>query len=583
MKALHLHQLLLPLLLLLWLSLSVEGIRKSADTRHKKGLIKRATRKVAGYTRLYKRSFKLKEEEVLGRYEVKAYFFFDESFEKRFKWNLYYKFCRTGSPNICNYIQLRRQFEKWYGDKSFSIKKYMSDVTLVFNQFSSKYSILQFDVKLEPHSILKISKVPNLSDILMESLTNLISRKKLKPPSDIPSWRLSFNYITGVKKLVMKTPAQVPGMNFYFYFVIPAYKYYYSRLFANIGDIHFKYEWGIRNYKVGYFTMEHMTIRHACTVQRGHAVGVGAVEEVHSQRDEKPAGVSTKAGDAGNVAEVPTQKKKKQKREIKKDEYGIPDERLNITRHINSKIKSKYNFCRVKTYNETININYKKKKILSIHEGKLKNRRIYSPDTYTRPMMSKVKESLFSILSHLGIFSNSSINVLDVFSGSGNLGIECISRDIPHVTFVDLSLNSCKTIYENLKLCNINHSYNQIIRADAMELLKCPLRFHIGDKYQLAFFTPPYEQIVYSELIRNIANSELFDRDCLVFIEYPKELEMLPQRVYNMIGLRNRKFGRTYFALYVLNSSGKYLFAESSDEFYPLHYNRKQRRQAKYL
>ncbi|GAB67562.1 methylase [Plasmodium cynomolgi strain B] len=219
----------------------------------------------------------------------------------------------------------------------------------------------------------------------------------------------------------------------------------------------------------------------------------------------------------------------------------------------------------------------------AIHEGKLKNRRIYSPDTYTRPMMSKVKESLFSILSHLGIFSNSTINVLDVFSGSGNLGIECISRDIPHVTFVDLSLNSCKTIYENLKLCNINYSYNQIIRADAMELLKCPLKFHMGQKFHLAFFTPPYEQIVYSELIQNISNSELFHPDCLVFIEYPKEIEMLPQRVYNMIGLRNRKFGRTYFALYVLNSSGKYLFAERRDEFYPLHYNRKQRRQEKYL
>ncbi|EUD67807.1 hypothetical protein C922_01996 [Plasmodium inui San Antonio 1] len=335
-------------------------------------------------------------------------------------------------------------------------------------------------------------------------------------------------------------------------------------------------------------------IRHVWRMRRGNGIAVGAVEGEEGQAYEQPGGViGTQVGDPpklekplnNNLAETatPKRKRRKTKREIKKDEYGIPEEKLNIRRQINSKIKSKYKFCRVKTYSETININYKKKKILSIHEGKFKNRRIYSPDTYTRPMMSKVKESLFSILSHLGIFSNSSMNVLDVFSGSGNLGIECISRDIPNVTFVDLSLNSCKTIYENLKLCNINHSYNQIIRADAMELLKCPLKFHIADKFHLAFFTPPYEQIVYSELIQNISNSELFHRDCLVFIEYPKEIEMLPQRVYNMIGLRNRKFGRTYFALYVLNSSGKYLFAERKDEFYPLHYNRKQRRQEKYL
>ncbi|CAA9989827.1 N6-adenine-specific methylase, putative [Plasmodium knowlesi strain H] len=323
-------------------------------------------------------------------------------------------------------------------------------------------------------------------------------------------------------------------------------------------------------------------IRHVCRRGRGNVVVVEAMKEEEGQGEDHPGENNTKLEDPTNLGEVSTQKKRT-KREIKKDEYGIPQEKLNITRQMNSKIKSKYKFCKVKTYRETININYKKKKILSIHEGKFKNRRIYSPDTYTRPMMSKVKESLFSILSHLGIFSNSTMNVLDVFSGSGNLGIECISRDIAHVTFVDLSLNSCKTIYENLKLCNINLSYNQIIRADAMELLKNPLKFHIGEKFHLAFFTPPYEQIVYSELIQNISSSELFDRDSLVFIEYPKEIEMLPQRVYNMIGLRNRKFGRTYFALYVLNSSGKYLSAERKDEFYPLHYNRKQRRQEKYL
>ncbi|GAB67563.1 hypothetical protein PCYB_121310 [Plasmodium cynomolgi strain B] len=256
MKRMHMH--LLLLLLLLWLSLCVESIRKTQDTKKKNSLIKTAKKKVVRFTRRYKKSYKLKEVDVLGRYEVKAYFFFDDSFEKRFKWNLYYKFCKSSTPSICNYVKLRKQFEKWYDDKNFSIKKYMSDVNLVYNQFYSKYSILQFDISLEANNVLKISKVPNLSDILMESLTNLISRKKLKPPSDVPSWRLSFNYITGVKKLVVKAPSQVPGMNFYFFFVIPAYKYYYSNLFTSIGDIYFKYEWGINKYKVGYFTMESM-------------------------------------------------------------------------------------------------------------------------------------------------------------------------------------------------------------------------------------------------------------------------------------------------------------------------------------
>ncbi|CAD2102467.1 N6-adenine-specific methylase, putative [Plasmodium vinckei brucechwatti] len=283
------------------------------------------------------------------------------------------------------------------------------------------------------------------------------------------------------------------------------------------------------------------------------------------------------------IHEMSTDLNNKKKKVIKKDKYGIPEEKLNIRRLPNSKIKSKYNFFKVKTYNETANINYKKKKVLTINEGILKNKKLYSPDTYTRPMMSKVKESLFNILVHLGVFNFNNMNVIDAFSGSGNLGIECISRGLNNVTFVDLSLNSCKTIYENLKLCNIQHLNNKIIRSDVLELLKNPFKFDVLDKYNLGFFTPPYEQIVYSELVHSISKSELFDNDALIFIEYPKEIDMLPQKVDNLIGLRNRKFGRTYFAIYVINHTGKYDHTINQEEFYPLHYNRKQRRQEKYI
>ncbi|CRG95214.1 N6-adenine-specific methylase, putative [Plasmodium gallinaceum] len=274
---------------------------------------------------------------------------------------------------------------------------------------------------------------------------------------------------------------------------------------------------------------------------------------------------------------------KSKRKIIKKDIYGLPTEELKVLRLPNSKIKTKYKYCKIKKYSETININYKKKKILSIHEGKLKNKKIYSPDTYTRPVMSKVKESIFNVLTHLGIFNCYNINVIDVFSGSGNLGIECISRNARNVTFVDLSINSCRTIYENLKLCNLSHLGNRIIRSDAIELLKNPFKFDLQDKFHLAFFTPPYEQIIYSDLIHSISKSQLFHNDCLIFIEYPKEIELLPQKIDNLIGLRNRKFGRTYYSLYVLNSTGKYIANEKKNEFYPLHYNRKQRRQEKYI
>jgi len=89
--------------------------------------------------------------------------------------------------------------------------------------------------------------------------------------------------------------------------------------------------------------------------------------------------------------------------------------------------------------------------------------------------------------------------------------------------------------------------------------------------YQIVTLCPPYEEIVYGDLIDAVCNSPLVTDDTVVLIEYPVELGCLPH-VYDlrsggkMIGLRNRRYGRTVVAMYIINPSGKLEGADSRPE-----------------
>ena len=76
---------------------------------------------------------------------------------------------------------------------------------------------------------------------------------------------------------------------------------------------------------------------------------------------------------------------------------------------------------------------------LKILAGTAKGKKIDSPDVYLRPMMAKVREALYSTLQFIGLFDANTTNVLDIFSGSGSVGLEALSRGAASVTFVDMS------------------------------------------------------------------------------------------------------------------------------------------------
>ena len=137
--------------------------------------------------------------------------------------------------------------------------------------------------------------------------------------------------------------------------------------------------------------------------------------------------------------------------------------------------------------------------ILRIIAGSFKGRKVaVLPGVKTRPTSARVRESLFSILGSPRIIG---ANVLDLFAGTGALGIEALSRGALRVTFVDNASSAVKIITQNCDLFGIKEC--RIIRDDAGRFLR---RHHSFASYDLIFIDPPYNK-GYVELILPVIGS----------------------------------------------------------------------------
>ena len=103
----------------------------------------------------------------------------------------------------------------------------------------------------------------------------------------------------------------------------------------------------------------------------------------------------------------------------------------------------------------------------------------------------------------------------------------------------------------------------KVVCADAFRALRQPETVGIDPnaKYDLVTLCPPYEEIVYADLIDAVANSVLVTEDSVILIEYPIELGCLPHAIVRedggvLVGVRNRKYGRTVIAMYIVNPTG---------------------------
>lgn len=158
----------------------------------------------------------------------------------------------------------------------------------------------------------------------------------------------------------------------------------------------------------------------------------------------------------------------------------------------------------------------------------------------TRPTLDRVKESLFNIVQEK---MEDSI-VLDLFAGSGAIGIECISRGAKKAYFCEKSPAAAKMVKQNLEKTRFADKSEIGIQDYKKALSEYHKR---GIKFDLIFLDPPYEADIAVEAVKQIISLSLLQEEGIIIIETDekerelKELEKLQVEVYDL-----RKYGRVY-------------------------------------
>ena len=175
---------------------------------------------------------------------------------------------------------------------------------------------------------------------------------------------------------------------------------------------------------------------------------------------------------------------------------------------------------------------------MRITGGFLKGRKIQFPSGELRPAMDRMRESIFAILQP-GLAGAS---FLDLFCGSGIIGIEAYSRGAGKVVFVEKDPKKRSTLLHNLTLLKGKGTLH-IMPVERY------LRFAKEGPFQYVFLDPPFPYKFRLDLLRLLDASTLLVRGSLVLIHHPKE-ESLPDQVGSLFREQQRAYGRSIVSFY---------------------------------
>ena len=157
----------------------------------------------------------------------------------------------------------------------------------------------------------------------------------------------------------------------------------------------------------------------------------------------------------------------------------------------------------------------------------------------TRPTADRVKEAMFSIIQN----DLPLAKVLDLFGGTGQLGIEALSRGAASAVFVDESDSACHLIRENLKRTKFDSKSN-VIRSDYLNYLK-----HATEKFDIIFLDPPYAEVFLETSLKMITEIDILQSGGIIVTERPfgKELSC---DFSGYSRSKEYKYGRTVLTLF---------------------------------
>lgn len=178
---------------------------------------------------------------------------------------------------------------------------------------------------------------------------------------------------------------------------------------------------------------------------------------------------------------------------------------------------------------------------MRIISGKFKGQHLVSfKADHIRPTTDRVKETVFNILQA----EIPGAQVLDLFSGTGNLGIEALSRDCQLVTFVEKNKKSLNILNENIQKLKITSGY-RIVSQDVFKYAKT----YSGDGFDVIFADPPFTESIADQVVQAVNDSRLFHSSTLLAIESGRREKILDD--YSRLTRYDfREFGDKFLSLY---------------------------------
>ena len=157
----------------------------------------------------------------------------------------------------------------------------------------------------------------------------------------------------------------------------------------------------------------------------------------------------------------------------------------------------------------------------------------------TRPTADRVKEALFSIIQ----FEVPGARVLDLFGGTGQLGIEALSRGAKSAVFVDAGEPACKLIRENLKRTRLEQQAS-VIRSDYLQYLK-----RSREQFDIILLDPPYAEVFLENALKCITEIDILQSGGIIVVERPLGKD-LPWDFEGYTRSKDYKYGKTLLTIY---------------------------------
>jgi 16S rRNA (guanine966-N2)-methyltransferase len=157
-----------------------------------------------------------------------------------------------------------------------------------------------------------------------------------------------------------------------------------------------------------------------------------------------------------------------------------------------------------------------------------------------RPTTDRVRSALFNILSTYGVEGSRAI---DLFAGTGALGIEALSRGAAHADFVEIDRKQVDVIQENLKVTKFT-DYGTVLQGDVRKVLD-----QLSPGYDFILMDPPYTQPFPADVVERIGEANLLAGDGIAIVGHASRVEA-PERCGSMQRWQDRRYGDASLAFY---------------------------------